>query len=125
MNSKELNRYFREIRLLLPLYSKTEKKFLRDFRHSVEEYVDDNPDCTIADIYEVFEKPEDVVYSYISTLDSEKLCKSIAIRKFIKIAVIVLLIIAVITSLFWCWTWYSAYLDSKNSIITETVIVIE
>ena len=46
MNQKELNIYFRKIRLLLPIYSKAEKQFLKDFKDSVFVFIEKNPrDC--------------------------------------------------------------------------------
>ena len=49
MNQKELNIYFRKIRLLLPIYSKAEKQFLKDFKDSVFVFIEKNkkPCCTL------------------------------------------------------------------------------
>ena len=54
MNQKELNIYFRKIRLLLPIYSKAEKQFLKDFKDSVFVFIEKNPHCTMDDVIERF-----------------------------------------------------------------------
>ena len=125
ITEKELKQYFKEIKLLLPIYSSAERKFLKSLKVSVEEYIEQNPECTIEDIYENFDGPEDAVYNYISALDYHRLCRAISVRRLLKIALLVLLIIALLTALFWAWTWFSLYLEAKSHIVTEIVTVIE
>ena len=55
------------------------RNFLKSLRVSVEEYIDQNPECTIEDIYENFDEPEEAVYNYISALDQTDLCKRVLI----------------------------------------------
>ena len=85
MNQKELNIYFRKIRLLLPIYSKAEKQFLKDFKDSVFVFIEKNPLCTMDDVIERFSTPEEVVHDYISeALATENLCQKIQFRRFVK-----------------------------------------
>ena len=93
MNQKELNIYFREIRLLLPIYSKAEKQFLKDFKDSVFVFIEQNPLCTMDDVIERFSTPEEVVHDYISeALATENLCQKIQFRRFVKKILLTLLI---------------------------------
>ena len=93
MNQKELNIYFRKIRLLLPIYSKTEKQFLKDFKDSVFLFIEKNPLCTMDDVIERFSEPEEVVHDYISeALATENLCQKIQFRRFVKKMLLILLI---------------------------------
>ena len=95
MNQKELNIYFRKIRLLLPIYSKAEKQFLKDFKNSVFVFVfiEQNPLCTMDDVIERFSTPEEVVHDYISeALATENLCQKIQFRRFVKKILLTLLI---------------------------------
>ena len=93
MNQKELNIYFREIRLLLPIYSKAEKQFLKDFKDSVFVFIEQNPLCTMDDVIERFSTPEEVVHDYISeALATENLCQKIQFRRFVKKILLILLI---------------------------------
>ena len=93
MNQKELNIYFRKIRLLLPIYSKAEKQFLKDFKDSVFVFIEKNPLCTMDDVIERFSTPEEVVHDYISeALATENLCQKIQFRRFVKKILLILLI---------------------------------
>ena len=93
MNQKELNIYFRKIRLLLPIYSKAEKQFLKDFKDSVFVFIEQNPLCTMDDVIERFSTPEEVVHDYISeALATENLCQKIQFRRFVKNILLTLLI---------------------------------
>lgn len=93
MNQKELNIYFKKIRLLLPIYSKAEKQFLKDFKDSVFVFIEQNPLCTMDDVIERFSTPEEVVHDYISeALATENLCQKIQFRRFVKKILLILLI---------------------------------
>ena len=93
MNQKELNIYFKKIRLLLPIYSKAEKQFLKDFKDSVFVFIEKNPLCTMDDVIERFSTPEEVVHDYISeALATENLCQKIQFRRFVKKILLTLLI---------------------------------
>lgn len=126
MNQKELDIYFRKIRLLLPIYSKAEKQFLKDFKDSVFVFIEQNPLCTMEDVIARFSTPEEIVHDYIvEALQTEDLCKKISLSRSIKRAIAVLLLLAALSTAFWGISCYKAYLDSKESIIHERVIVIE
>ena len=93
MNQKELNIYFRKLRLLLPIYSKAEKQFLKDFKDSVFVFIEQNPLCTMDDVIERFSTPEEVVHDYISeALATENLCQKIQFIRFVKKILLILLI---------------------------------
>ena len=93
MNQKELDTYFRQIKLLLPLYTKKEKQFLRDFKDSVNEFCSQSPNCTMEDVIARFSTPEEIVHDYISeSLATENLCQKIQLRRFIKKILLTLLI---------------------------------
>ena len=93
MNQKELDTYFRQIKLLLPLYTKKEKQFLRDFKDSVNEFCSQSPNCTMEDVIARFSTPEEVVHDYISeALATENLCQKIQLRRFVKKILLILLI---------------------------------
>ncbi len=93
MNQKELNIYFRKIRLLLPIYSKAEKQFLKDFKDSVFVFIEQNPLCTMDDVIARFSTPEEIVHDYISeSLATENLCQKIQLRRFVKKILLTLLI---------------------------------
>ena len=93
MNQKELDIYFRQIKLLLPLYTKKEKQFLRDFKDSVNEFCSQSPNCTMEDVIARFSTPEEIVHDYISeALATEDLCQKIQFKRFVKKILLILLI---------------------------------
>ena len=93
MNQKELDTYFRQINLLLPLYTKKEKQFLRDFKDSVNEFCSQSPNCTMEDVIARFSTPEEIVHDYISeALATENLCQKIQFKRFVKKILLILLI---------------------------------
>lgn len=93
MNQKELDIYFRQIKLLLPLYTKKEKQFLRDFKDSVNEFCSQSPNCTMEDVIARFSTPEEIVHDYISeALATENLCQKFSLGALSKRILLTLLI---------------------------------
>ena len=102
-DSGKIKHYFREIRLLIPVSSKGVKKFLQDFRSSVEEYAENHPECSAEEIIERFGSPEDVAYEYVSSVDAEEICRRITMSRSIKRAVGVIVIAAAVASGYRAW----------------------
>ncbi|MCI5687624.1 MAG: DUF6120 family protein [Emergencia sp.] len=122
---KALKQYFKQIKLLLPIYSKEEKIFINDLKKVIDEYIESNPNCTYEEILERFEEPTDVVFNYISCLDQHELCKKISLRKIIKRAIIIVVLAAIVTCSIRIILYYDSYLEYKNTIITHERVVIE
>ena len=125
ISQTELKQYFKQIKLLLPIYGKEEKIFLSDLKRAVDTYIEEHADCTYADILERFEEPADVVYNYISSLDQHMLCKRISLHKTIKRAIIIIVLTAIATCSLRIIFHYISYLEYKNTIITHERVVIE
>ena len=75
---------------------KIKKDLILRIESSVYDYIDGNPDASYNEIEAHFGSPRELANSYISSLDSEEICKAIKKAKTIKIAVIVTCIIALI-----------------------------
>ena len=75
---------------------KIKKDLILRIESSVYDYIEGNPDASYDDITAQFGSPRELADSYISSLDSEEICKAIKKAKTIKIAVIVTCIIALI-----------------------------
>lgn len=125
ITEKELKQYFKAIKLLLPIYSSAERKFLKSLRVSVEEYIAQNPEYTIEDIYENFDEPEEAVYNYISALDQTDLCKRVNLRRIIRNVLIIALIAVVAVSVIEAVHLHLLFKEVKSHIVTEIVTVIE
>ena len=78
------------------------------------------------DVIARFSTPEEIVHDYIvEALQTEDLCKKISLSRSIKRAIAVLLLLAALSTAFWGISCYKAFLDSKESVISQELIVIE
>lgn len=91
---KELKKYLQQIRILIPIRSPGVKKFLRDFRSSLEEYTEEHPDWTMEDITQRFGSPVDIVHDYISAIDPEDILRRLVKFRIIRNAIIIIVIAA-------------------------------
>ena len=91
--NKELKHYFREIRGLFSFYNKEERKFMKDFKAAVSEFIEQNPTYTIADIKDQFGEPIDVVHDYIITLDPESLRKKLNLNTILTVLAVIIILI--------------------------------
>ena len=95
---------------------KIKKDLILRIESSVYDYIEGNPDASYDEIEAHFGSPRELANSYISSLDSEEICKAIKKAKTIKIAVIVTCIIALI-ALF--ATFAKMISDNKDTQVTE------
>lgn len=126
MIQQSLKLYFKEIKLLMPIYSKNEKIFMQDFKTTVNAYVADNPDATIDDVLERFSSPEDVIRDYIAeTLDDDKLYKRINTTHIIKRVLLSLLIVALLCAAFHIAALEKIIVEAENHYIDREITAIE
>lgn len=123
--SKQLKQYLKKIRLLLPIYGKEERIFLKDLKESMTEYIELNLGCTWEDVVSHFEEPEDAVYNYITSLDQSQLCKRISLRKTITKAIVIITIVAVVVLCARTYFYYNLYKEAHSQILTHETIIIE
>jgi len=125
MLDKNIKKYLKHIRTLLPMYSRQEKRFLNDLKTSIEKHISENPDTSLEDITAKFGTPNDVVYDYIESVDFEYIMKRLSTRKTIKRVAAIILILAIVLFFIFAGSIYLSYLDSKNTVITHELVVIE
>ena len=122
---KNLKEYLKDIRLLLPIYGKDERKFIKDLKKSIIEVMEQNTNCIWEDIIEHFEEPQEVVYNYTSSLDQSQLCKRVSLRKnLIRATAIITLVIIVMIS-FKGYFYYHLYKETQSQIMTHETVIIE
>jgi len=121
----EIDQYFKQIRLLFPILGYEERKFLSDFKVTVEEYAENQPGCNLDDIKERFGEPEDVVHEYITMLDQFQLCKRINLRNLIKRMIFVILLLAIILISYRMIVIHDAYQHAMDGMASYSVSVIE
>lgn len=122
---RQLKQYLKEVCLLLPIYGKEERIFIKDLKESILEYIELNPCCTWEDVVSHFEEPEEAVYNYITSLDQSQLCKRISLRKTIVKAIAIITIAVVVVLCARTYFYYDLYQQVQDAIATEESTVIE
>ncbi len=122
---QKINQYFEQIQILLPTFSKSTGKYLKDLKNSVEDYCKKNPNISMEDIINTFGTPQDIVCNYIDCMDAEQLIQQISINKLVKRAIIIFIFLVTIGCMVFSVTIYCAYLYSKNTVITSEETIIE
>ena len=121
--NKEQKRYLKEIKALLPVYGKYEKRFFRDIKDSIGELESEN--ITYEFLCKELGRPEDLIVNYYQEIDSTYLRKQLKRTRSIKAVVLIIVLLAVVISLCRLGFLYSLYLDGKDAIITHELVVIE
>lgn len=125
VTEKELKQYFRQIRLLMPVFGREEKQFLRDLRESVADFMEADPGCSLEQIAERFGEPKEIAADYLSNALTVDLCKKISIRKYIRRGIVLVMVLAMLTFGFYNGLLYKLYLHEKSQVITHEETIIE
>ena len=121
--NKEQKRYLKEIKALLPVYGKYEKRFFHDIKDAICEL--DAEHITYELLCRELGRPEDLIVKYYPEIDCAYLRKQLKRTRSIKSAVLIIVLLAIGISLCRLGFLYSLYLDGKNAIITHELVVIE
>ena len=124
ISEKEINHYLKQIRTLVPVHAKNEKRYLRDLTDSITQFAKDNPEATMQNIIEQYGSPMEVVRDYIESCDVDLIIKRITLQTIVRRLVVVILLCLFIALSCFLFYIHKAYLDSKNTIITNTETVI-
>ena len=122
---KQLKQYLKKVRLLLPIYGRDERKFIKDLKDSIIEFIEQNMGCTWEDIIDHFEEPQEVVYNYTSSLDQSQLCKRISLRKMIIKAIVMITVAILVVLSIKTYFYYDLYKEAQSQITTHETIIIE
>lgn len=123
--NKEIKRYLKEIKNLLPVYGKKEKAFVMMIKTSILETYGTESTVGYDMICSEFGSPKEIVISYFAEVDDDELYKRVRFSKMIKIAVIFIVLIVAATAVFKSILLYDSYKKSVDAIITQEVTVIE
>lgn len=92
--------YIRKIKALFPIMGKSERNFIKTIKINVNDFLADTPDCNLEDLYKEFGTPEDVINSYYTSVNTDRIIKRIKISKYVKILIsIFILCLLALTSL--------------------------
>lgn len=124
-NKKEIELYFKQIKLLFPIYGKYEKRFLCDLKTTVSEYREEYPNDGIKEIQQRFGSPQDIVHNYLRSMDPSVLYRKLSLRRCLKRILVAAVILTIIAFCVYVGTIYKVYLDAQNQLVTKEVTVIE
>ncbi len=119
--------YIDQVKTLFPVMGKPEKEYIRGLALQTEEICEEQEITTLETLYEEFDRPEDVVREYISTMDTEEVVQRIRRTRLLRILVTWIVIAALaVTAAAATKTvlYYIAYqktLDSLNGYWEEEI----
>lgn len=107
---KDLSRYLREVRILLPCSRKRKNDISARFRASVEDYCSDHPDADIAQIRKHFGAPEDIAAAYVENEGTAEILSALLLRKR-AMAIVAVVAALILASWFAAWGWAVIHAD--------------
>lgn len=119
VKNKEIDSYISSIKTLLPLYSKSEKAFIKRLRDSIYTFIESHPDSSVDDVIGQFGEPFDIVQGYIEAMEIEALVTAISIRRMLRKITIIILIAAIIGLAIFGGYYYKGYQYYINTVVTE------
>lgn len=128
MNRNEkrmVNKYIREIQHLLPIIRQTEKRFLADFRQTIDDYCQTTNEISYEVLINVFGEPKDLASNYILEQEPTNLRNAIRFTHYIKIFTITIILSFLAIIGIRGYAEYQAFQNSKEAYIQREVIVIE
>lgn len=118
--NKICKEYISEIKALFPIKRKPEKDYIKKIAADVADYCEEANVTSKQELYDNYGRPNDVVNNYFATVDTEYIVKEIKTTKFIKSAIAIIIILAMIATSALCITLYAQYQMVKR---TEVVMV--
>ena len=127
--TKDSKKYIRYVKKLVPIHSKDTKEFINLLENKITEFENDKEQCNYQDIVDEFGAPNEIVGSYIESLDESTITKELNKSRIIKIISTVIVVLCVIT---WCSCMYiinqqykEAYSDIHGHYGKEEIVEIE
>lgn len=122
---KAIKKYIRELKTLLPLYGKNERRFVSDITHNIEALQSQNNPVTYELICAKFGTPQELYLSYYENVDSTSLISKICIQSTIKKFLVAILMAICITCFIKSILFYKAYQHTLETIPAYTIDIIE
>ncbi len=123
--NKDMKKYLRELKILLPVHGEKEKIFLEDIKSSILEITDNQENITYEFLCNEFGRPQDIIINYFSEIDHEYLRKKLRIASVVRKTAIIFIVLVLLLIVYRAVIIYDSYLDAKDAVITQEVTVIE
>ncbi len=116
--------YLNEIRFLLPIHGKYEKRFLERIARDLEEIQYDDPKCNQETFYRDLGSPQDLICNYYENTDSEYLISRLRTNRFIKrilLSILAILVVVLFMEYIHDYNAYRAVMDDQPAYYTEII----
>lgn len=124
---KICKQYIKEIKTLLPLKQKAERKYLKKLQADIDDYCENANVVTKYDLYENYGTPAEVVRNYITFMDTKVLMKSLRFSKIVRACTVILIIAIIVATGAYCLNQHLMTRVWENNLgyYIDTVIVVE
>ena len=120
--SRELSSYFRQIRLLMPVFTRREKQFLRMFRERVLAFAEESETCDLQAVIRRFGTPRDVVSNYLDSMDTSELFHHLSAWRMIRRVIVIIMLLVILTvEVQWGMVEVSRYICNHHPRIVTTL----
>lgn len=121
------NKYFNDIKTLLPIKSSQEKEYLIKISKNLDEYSYDNPNSTYDDYVEKFGTAKDMVVAYLDNCNEDYLISKLRVRNIFVKAITIITVFSVLISIYFIYILQENYNIAKQEHISdsETTIIEE
>ncbi len=121
MNDRQLRRYLRQIRSMLPCGGKRRRELMDNVRSGATRYLEEHPDATAEQVMAYFGAPEAIAASYVESAGTAEILRAVRIRRKITAMVaVVLLVILLSWAAVVTWAVIDAYRDVRGDILVTT-----
>lgn len=116
--------YISDVKSFFPVMGKEEKKYLANLMNTVEEYCIEENITTIDKLYKGFGYPNDVVCSYYSKTDIQKIIRQINYTKYLKRGIAAFVRVLLVALIVFSINVYHTFriFAEQEVILEETVI---
>lgn len=118
--NKICKEYMGEIKTLFPIIKKPEKAYINKLASDVEDHCEETGVTSKQELYDNYGMPYEVVSNYLSTVSNDHLMKLLKASKYIRKAVVYLLILATIAT-----TMFVTYMFHRHDVIEQNRIVLQ
>ena len=122
--NKLCQQYLSNVKALLPIVGKPEKKYLSKLSESLEDFCEEERVTTLEEIYNGFGKPDEIIQTYFSSMDTSYLIRRIRFATWIKRGIAAFILISLIGVSIYGIKMYKTYkMLKQESIFFEDIII--
>ncbi|MGF6375154.1 hypothetical protein M2140_000188 [Clostridiales Family XIII bacterium PM5-7] len=121
-HEKLLKDYYRQIKMMLPVKTAYERRFLRHLKSQIQELIHATPNWEYYDVVRQFGMPKDVVAGYYASIPTKQLDKELRGSRIIKVALITCLLIVLGVFLFKFYLLEKGSMESNEKYENRKII---